>query len=274
MIMKAEDAGRDKMTRRTAVDGHVHIHPHADLAALLEAAVGNLSRLAGEGAGPCLLLTETARADVFAEMRAGRRVPPGWTIETPAADPAAIVACRGSHRLLLVAGRQIVTSEKLEVLALATCDRFADGASLDETLEALHAAGIPAVLPWGLGKWIGKRGGIVADRIARAKPGVILGDNKGRPIGWPAPRIFNADRGGIVLPGSDPLPIPGSETVVGSYGFLLEGGLDGDRPAADLSARLHGLTAQPPVFGTRLGPVAALRAQLALRRAKRAGVVA
>ena len=259
------------MQEITAVDGHVHIHPCADPAALLDAAVQNVSRLAGESAHICLLLTETARADAFAEMRAGRLDVPGWTLDRPPADPAAITAWRGGRRLHLVAGRQIVTSERLEVLAFATCDRFADGASLDETLSALRAAGVPSVLPWGLGKWFGRRGDLVAGQIARGESGIMLGDNKGRPIGWPTPGVFRGEDPPIVLPGTDPLPIAGSEAVVGSYGFLLEGALNPDHPAADIAMRLRGLRGQPPVFGSRSGLLAALRAQLALRRAKRAG---
>lgn len=262
------------MKRVTAIDGHVHIHPRADLGTLLDAAACNIARLAGEGADPCLLLTETARADAFAEMRAGHRDVPGWTIEGPPGDPAAIVAHSGTSRLQIISGRQIVTSERLEVLALATCDRFPDGQSLSATLAALQEAGVPAVLPWGLGKWLGHRGRLVANRIHRGDPGLMLGDNKGRPKPWPAPKLFREGRGYIVLPGTDPLPIPGSEATVGSFGFLLDGALDNDRPAADLVARLHGLRTQPPVFGTRMTVIAALRAQLALRRAKQAGNVA
>lgn len=259
------------MKRVTAIDGHVHIHPRADPGTLLDAAARNIARLAGEGADPCLLLTETARTNAFAEMRAGHREVPGWTIERLPADPAAIVARRGTSRLQIISGRQIVTSERLEVLALATCDRFSDGQSLEDTLAAVQEAGVPAVLPWGLGKWLGHRGRLVADRIHRGGPGLMLGDNKGRPKPWPAPKLFREGRGYIVLPGTDPLPIPGSEVTVGSFGFLLEGALDRDHPAADLVARLHGLRHQPPVFGTRMTVIAALRAQLALRRAKQVG---
>ena len=262
------------MKRVTAIDGHVHIHPRADLGTLLDAAAGNIARLAGEGADPCLLLTETSRADAFAEMRAGHRQIPGWTIDRPPADPAAIAVRRATSRVQIISGRQIVTSERLEVLALATCDRFSDGQPLDATLAAIQKAGGPAVLPWGLGKWLGRRGRLVADRIHRGEPWLMLGDNKGRPKPWPPPKLFRGARGHIVLPGTDPLPIPGSEVTVGSFGFLLDGTLDHDRPAADLVARLHGLHHQPPVFGTRMTGIAALRAQLALRRAKQAGEMA
>ena len=259
------------MTATTAVDGHVHIHPDADVGALLAAVVRNVARLAGEGAAPCVLLTEIAGVDAFAEMRDGRRDVPGWTFDWNSRDPAALLAWRGADRLHIVAGRQLVTSERLEVLALATCDRFPDGQPLEETIAALRAARVPAVLPWGLGKWFGRRGRLVADRMAREEPGLMLGDNKGRPRGWPTPGIFRGERRRIVLPGSDPLPIPGSEATAGSFGFLLEGELAPDRPAADLARRLCQLETQPPIFGTRLGPVAAARAQLALRRARRAG---
>jgi hypothetical protein len=97
-----------------------------------------------------------------------------------------------------------------------------------------------------------------------AHPGILLGDNAGRPLGWPAPAVF--DRA-PVLPGTDPLPYPGAEAGVGRYGFLLEGAIDLDRPGAAIRAQLAGLTASPRHIGRRVGPVGFIAGQTRIRLA-------
>ena len=131
-------------------------------------------------------------------------------------------------------------------------------------------AGVAVVLPWGVAKWWGPRGRRVADRIARADPGLMLGDNQGRPMGWPDPPIFTGKASTVVLPGTDPLPIPGSAAHVGSYGFLMDGELAQEAPSIDLSSRIRSLPFSPKSFGKRHSPWTVTSEQIAMRRAKRA----
>ena len=252
-----------------AIDGHVHLYPEADLGRLFTAARDNLTRACPRATAIGLLLTETARDDAFAALASGSGVPPGWSVRSFPEDSAALEVDDGAGRpLLLVAGRQIVTAEGLEVLAPATALRFADGRPVAEVLAELHAAGAPAILPWGLGKWLGARGGRVTELFAVGGAGLLAGDNAGRPPFWPRPAVF--DRAPM-LPGTDPLPVPGAETDVGRYGFVLEGGLDPQRPAADLAARLFALASQPAVIGRRQGLGQVIARQRALRRRKGRG---
>ncbi|MEM7641566.1 MAG: hypothetical protein AAF366_03465 [Pseudomonadota bacterium] len=251
------------MAAQTAVDGHVHIYPGMNVAALLGAAANHLGRLA-TGADPCLLLTETARDDGFDQLASGGVGVEGWEVVEYPEDPAALSMRDADGRLVtLVAGRQIVTAERLEVLALATHARFDDGRPVDDVLADLTEAGVPAVLPWGLGKWVGERGRILRRVLDRWQGKVLLGDNAGRPLGWPRPSVF--DRG-PVLPGTDPLPLGGRESDVGRYGFVLPGAMSTTRPAADLADRLRALRAQPRIVGQRLGPMRVVADQVALRR--------
>ncbi|MEY8800942.1 hypothetical protein AB9K35_11565 [Leisingera sp. XS_AS12] len=195
-------------------------------------------------------------------------MPVGWRLQRLPDDPAAAVLHRerDGAALTVIAGRQVITAERIEVLALATVRRFRDGCPAGELLAELWEAGIPAVLPWGVGKWLGRRGRLVAELLhVQAGPGLFLGDNAGRPRVWPTPALF---RQRPVLPGSDPLPVPGAEVGAGGYGFALEGRLDQGRPATDLRARLMALTGNPRVTGGRRGLVAVLAEQFALRRMK------
>lgn len=257
------------------VDGHVHWYD-AFGPVLLDRAAGNLGAVARElavsPAAGVLLFTESSREHAFADLRAGRLAPPGWTI-APTAEDRALLATRPDHPpFILIAGRQSVAAEGLEVLALGTTDPLADGLPLAASVAAVRAAGGLPVLPWGFGKWSGTRGRTLARFLeSEAAPPLFLGDTVNRAAGLPAPAPFGraARRGVFVLPGSDPLPLPGGAETVGSYGFVLEGRLAGDRPASDLLALLAGLGRQPPTFGRLAGPGRAVARQVAMQWRKR-----
>jgi SAM-dependent methyltransferase len=261
------------------VDAHVHIHEPAALERLLDAAAANFSDAReqlpadGEVLG-CLMLTESAGVDCFAALADGRLGAGAWQI-TPTAEPVAVVAVRpGTLPVLLIAGRQIVSAERIEVLALGTRRQIQDGQPLAATIDAARADGALAVLPWGFGKWWGTRGRMVDAYLKTATADTIfLGDNGARPIGAPAPAQFAraAARSMLVLPGSDPLPLAGEIERIGRYGCILRLRLDHARPMRALKAHLEGLERQPAAFGRRQSPGHFLAAQLALRRRKPPG---
>jgi hypothetical protein len=241
----------------------VHVHPAFDEERFLSAACENLSRH-GEGV-PVLLLAEMAGANVFARWRSGNAP---WEV-TLTDEPHSLFLRKHStlnlqpSTLLVVAGRQIITAERIEVLALLTARQFPDGKPLEQTVQEVEEASAIPVLPWGVGKWLGRRGREVAALTARRR--VFLGDNAGRPLGWPAPGLFSEQR---VLPGTDPLRLRSQERVVGTYGFVLSCMLDRARPARSIREALQRLKAGPSVVGRRTGPVGFLRQQLGLRLVK------
>ncbi len=236
---------------RLLVDGHVHVHAGYDRSRFLSAAADNLSRF-GDGL-PTLLLAEMGDDNVFEGWRGGDAP---WPLTRTDEGESLFLG----SRMLVVAGRQIVTAERIEVLALLTAEHFPDGRPLSEILEAIKAAGAIAVLPWGVGKWLGRRGREVAAAAARHE--VFMGDNAGRPVGWPAPKPF---RERPVLPGTDPLRLPGQEGVVGTFGFAMLCDLDARRPAATIRAALRNLEGSPDSFGRRTGPIGFVRQQIGLR---------
>jgi hypothetical protein len=218
-------------------------------------------------------MTETARDDAFAAFaaRAGGAARDGWSFRATA-EAESLLACRDGGAVLgLVAGRQIVTAEGLEVQALGTMVTFPDGEGLDATLDRVRAAGAVAVLPWGFGKWSGRRGALVEARIREGGAGdLFLGDNGGRLAAGPRPRLLDLaeSRGLVVLPGSDPLPIPGQERRVASFGFVLDGPVDADRPAESLKAGLRGLAASPRAYGRATGLAPFVRNQIFMQLRK------
>ena len=241
------------------IDAHVHCHACFEPARFLEAAWANLRRMRAALPGPvgdalgCLLLADIGEERSFlrlpADVGVRRR---GWTLEQTE-DGVSLLACRdGVPRLLLVAGRQITTTDGLEVLALGSAAEFRGQRSLEATLDAVSAAGAIPVVPWGVGKWWGRRGELVLRLLDRAAPGWLwLGDNGNRPRGWPTPRPFAraAERGIGILPGSDPLALAHEFERVGSYGCILDGEIERSRPGERLLVLLRAADAQTRSFG-------------------------
>ena len=261
----------------TLVDGHVHLHDCFEAPDFFDAAAANLAAAArrlglpGEPAG-CLLLVESQGVDRFARLADGTVATGAWRV-SPTEEPVSLLAHRpGALPIVLVAGRQIVSRERLEVLAVGTRATFADRRPLDEALAGVMAADAVAVVPWGVGKWQGARGRLIAELLERdrGRP-LFVGDNGGRLGLAPRPKLFaRAQRRCVpVLAGSDPLPSPGQITKVGGYGFVAEVNLDAKAPFATLKGYLEGLEASPRTFGRLESLAGFVRSQVAMQVQKR-----
>lgn len=248
----------------------MHLYPCFDRVALLRAA---LARAGALGGPLCLLLCESSGHQAFRELCEGRAAggalavrPTSEAISLQVSEPGA------AGSLYLVAGRQFVSSEGVEVLALglepdsplaATADRERPASWLLE--RALETAAL-AVLPWGLLKWTGARGRLVnqlaRERCFGAHPSFLLGDVAQRCWPWPEPRLLREHR---VLAGSDPLPVPGAERRVARYGTRVQGSLLPHAPARSLFDALRSST-RLERFGRAETPLETLREQIMYRR--------
>jgi len=262
------------------VDAHVHLHPQHPLSEVLGGAVRHLRLAAspasgGEGAAGGLLLAEVGGVDVFEDLRSGRRNlerEGGWSVEPTAEAISLVLRGAGGERLVLVRGRQIVTAESLEVLALFAAVTPPDGLPLREAVDLVRESGALAVIPWGFGKWWGARGRLVRELIRAREPGALfLGDNGCRPrIGARPPLFEHARRRGVrILPGSDPLPLPGHERRAGSYGFIVERTIDLQSPAQPLQASIREPRAALRRYGRRRSLTGFVRDQIAMQSLKR-----
>lgn len=261
--------------RGTPVDAHVHVYGCFDPGRFLDAAAASFRRHVpgreAEGTAGVLLLTEAAGVDFFATLRSGAGAVGlgGWRVR-PTGDPAAVEVARDGERLIVCAGRQIATRERLEVLALLTDASFDDGGELRETMARVRDAGGVPVIPWGFGKWLGRRAEILAGAMeawrARGER-VLLGDNGNRLRrgGGPAPFEEVRREGGLVVPGSDPLPFRSHERRGGTYGFIGPVDLDPDRPASSLRDYLRSADGPLEVFGRRVGPARFVTDQVVLQ---------
>jgi hypothetical protein len=261
----------------TLVDGHVHLHDCFETPDFLDAAAANLAAearglgLPGQPTG-CLLLVESRGFDRFAQLADGTAATGAWRV-SPTEEPVSLLAHRpGALSIVLVAGRQIVSRERLEVLAVGTRATFADGLPLDEALARVIAADAVAVVPWGVGKWQGARGRLIADLLERERDRpLFVGDNGGRLGLAPPPKLFaRAQRRRVpVLAGSDPLPSRGQIAKVGGYGFVAEVDLDAKTPFATLRGYLESLEISPRTFGRLESLPGFIRSQVAMQVQKR-----
>lgn len=264
--------------RPALIDAHVHFYPTFDETRFLEDALANVraqivaSGLPDDTIG-WLLFSETSRDHAFEAFasRRGDASVGGWSFWHTAEAHSLLVRHEGREVLGLVAGRQIITREGLEVLALGTVSTISDGGTLDETLERVRGAEALPVLPWGFGKWTSRRGALVERYIRTAGAGeLFVGDNGGRLSSLRRPRLLRLaeERDLMILPGSDPLPIPGQEQRVASFGFVIEEGLPLDRPAEVLKARLRSQRRSPPAYGKVTRPAHFVRNQIFMQLRK------
>jgi len=242
-----------------AIDAHVHLHDEAGALPLLRTAAANLARSCPQATQAVVMLAERQGFHVFERLRP-RLVPTG--------EPEAMWLDE-DRGLLLLAGRQLVSAEGLEILGLATRLELPDGLPARDILAAYREADAILVLPWGVGKWLGRRGRLV-DSLLERHPDLLLGDNGGRPRLWRVPRFG----GRPLLSGSDPLPIAGSERAVGRFGSIVEGRLPPDMPAAALKALLRDSRTAIRPFGAPASLPRFLRDQSRLRLARRSPLAA
>ncbi len=262
------------------VDGHVHIHYCFNIEILLDAALSNFQRLNYDNATFFLILTESKSQNYFrrllqfAQGKGNRKLElslSNWQINLTAESASLYAQKSDKQKLCLIAGRQIVTQEGLEVLALITEETFADGFPIEQTIHnVLKSGGIPAI-PWGLGKWMGNRGRRLMELLEFPIPGMCLADNSARPLFWSEPIFFKrAKQQGIpILNGSDPFPFKSEVKRPGKAGFSIYGVLDPEKPAASLRKLLLQPNSSPQLYGDLETPLNCLRNQVAIQYLKR-----
>ncbi len=225
-------------------DTHVHLYEAYDLDTAFTSAFANLRNMEKEcGRAPAtlaayaLFLTERHDSHAFERLRSPGRAPSRHSVEATSDDNVVIVRDAGGSALYLVAGRQIATRERLEVLALGVTTTVADGGDILDTIAQVRSAGGVPVLAWAPGKWTGRRGRVVQSVLDGCSPGqLLIGDTSMRPRGFGTPRLLQHGEqlGYTVVAGSDPLPFEGQESVIGRYGIAVESEIDLRRPGSAL----------------------------------------
>lgn len=259
------------------IDAHVHVYDCFDVDKLFDSALQNFNHAAnvmgyGDDFIAVMLLSETSQDNWFAQATVANKNS-RWTIEETQEKTVLKVNLRtdlaGEKNLYVIAGRQIITDEGLELLALLTDSSFEDGLSMRDALTAVREQDAIPVLPWAVGKWLGKRGKILSALLeTEIGSDLRLGDNSGRPIFWKNPAHFKQARkiAMPILPGTDPLPFADEVMRVGNFGFSVTGKVDQTRLAYNLKCLLRNTETVIQAYGSLEKPWRFITNQIHLRR--------
>jgi len=260
---------------RLFVDAHVHFYDCFDPCAFFNSAYDNLSPPAEidyEATTKVLLLTETSRENGFLRLLEASKNPAqaictadeSWYCHATAEPESVCLKTRSGKMLYAIAGRQIVASEGLEVHALATDESFEDGKPLLDLIDEIRSSGGVAAMPWGTGKWLGRRGGVMKSMCSQfMQDGVLLSDSGIRPWVWPKSGLFST--GLRIIAGTDPLPLPAEARRTGSFGFSIVAQWDQNRPAYSMRTLLKNQELVMTGFGRSQGVWQFLSRQIAIR---------
>jgi hypothetical protein len=218
---------------RIIADTHVHLYPCHEPGAALAGLATRLARL-DPGAQRVGFLTERRECHLFADLAAGRvPLPCAWRSPQP---NSMVLSCDANGSLFLFAGRQWVTAERIEILALTTDTPLPEHRPARDMVAAILAEGAIPVVSWAPGKWFFARGRTVRELIDTFGARLLLGDTTLRPGIWPEPRLMSEGRaaGLGILAGSDALPTAGEDRLLGTYASRLEGDFDPAQPVTSI----------------------------------------
>ncbi|MFB0566637.1 MAG: hypothetical protein ACETWK_13300 [Candidatus Aminicenantaceae bacterium] len=271
------------------VDGHVHIYPFYNLQHALQNGINNL-RLASKKSSAFYLkrkennsgfvfsiwlLAERADCNFFEDTvkSAGKIGNHAFKLFFDDKKETIIVEKAGKSVLYILPGRQIVTKEGLEILALASKLFLKDreNSSDDVIKNVIDSDGIAAI-NWAPGKWFFSRGKVVKRLLEEQSPeNLLICDTSLRTSLWPTPRLMaQARRQGFkVIAGSDPLPFCGEEKYLGSYGFYVNGEFNLQRPADSIRSLLRKPGIITSLIGKRNGIATFCRRQYKILAAQR-----
>ncbi len=235
------------------IDAHVHIHPKFSIEDFFSSAWNNFAR-ATDAIGVLgntdyiLALTEGQGCDVFGSLKE-KAFSSSEKEETVSGDSSwipylteeseSLILRKADKKLIIFAGRQLVSTEKIELLSLFSSLVIEDRSlTLAELVQRVSQNNALPVVPWGVGKWIGQRGKIVEELFSKQLDyPLFLGDNGNRPPFWLMPQLLRKApiRNSAVLSGSDPLPLASHENRAGSFGsFIAAAELSLDTPIDSL----------------------------------------
>jgi len=200
-------------------DTHIHLYPCYDLKHALGILRANLSSLEPESIH-LAFLAERYDCHYFQEIKDKRVEISTSPVQIEDFGEALLLQEEGYNDLFLFAGRQIITRERLEVLSLTMDAEIPDGLPVQEVIDRINRIGGVAVLSWAPGKWFSGRGKIVAGLLTEYSANeLLLGDTTLRPWCWFEPWLMKkgGKSGFSILAGSDPLPFPGEEKMMGRY---------------------------------------------------------
>lgn len=257
------------LPEKTLIDSHCHVHHPEHFCGLIE------RLFECEGSHDfALCIVEMGRSRWFEAIRSGEaltalssRIRNQLVLEEIDQSTLQLNWHAGGleHHITLFNARQVNSLEKLEVIVVGNTEGVGEGLPVAHYLQEFGASEL-VILPWGVGKWLGKRGRIVSRLMHTHEERFVLGDNGGRPSWWRVPQFHKANVIGMpILAGSDPLRVGQYSERAFGYGDVFPGQFTS---CYEWIAQVKGLTASPDTFGQRVSTSTFIREQLGLRLRK------
>jgi len=228
-----------------ACDTHTHCYKFSELGQQLSFAETNFAKYVPNADAKVLFFTDGYVDRTWLklnELIGGDSAQQGDWLFTLSKETELIEAVRGYDGavIYIAPARQLNTAGKLEMILLGCAEEIGDKWPANQLIRIYGDKYVP-LMPWGVGKWLGKRGRVLIDLINHSSKPFLLGDNGGRPFFWPVPHFrfmgaIKARKVGVdqvknnphkwvknclpILNGSDPLPVSGEICRTASYGIV------------------------------------------------------
>ena len=214
---------------RTLIDTHCHYYSCFPIGEYWDSAWNNFSRAgmksAQELGEPIICLMDVSGTDWFGKIQQQSlsSLTSHWQVH--GTDESSHFRVTNEGRTMhVIASRQVNSAEGLEVLVIGLRDDPPARLPMAEYITRYHQDYL-IILPWALGKWLGKRGACI-DQLLETTDSkrFVLGDNGGRPSIWSNIPAFSKAKSKKlpILAGSDPLPLKNQLNRVAAYGIVID----------------------------------------------------
>lgn len=223
------------MSELTLVDTHAHYYNFCDFETYFNYAYLNMktaaTRMEAVSYNFVICLLETENSQWFEKLLliATSSAKLGeWSIKSVDNNQALALTRNENESLIIVPGRQVITAENLEVIIVGLVKNIPYRKQVNYYVDEFSQSYL-VIIPWGVGKWLGKRGKRVSQLLSENRNPYALGDNSGRTRLWSNIRQFKQAKkiGKGILAGSDPLPVTGQFKKVATYGSAITGSIQG-----------------------------------------------
>ncbi len=208
----------------TILDTHLHLYPVYDLSRAFNQLLDRSAHL-GDQVSRAACLAERHDCQYFKQLLEGEIKLSGFNVEQVVENEIRLTRDSDQLSLNLLPGRQVITRENIEILALSCPEMIADGQPALDVIFQLNQLNRIPVIAWSPGKWFGERGKLVKRLITELdRQDFLIGDTTLRPYGWGIPGLMKQAQqlGFAVIAGSDPLPFSGEENWLGAYYTVIE----------------------------------------------------
>jgi len=245
----------------TYIDTHCHYHSLLSFSDFFKAIVRNSRTVVqGRDVRLAICLTDMPGTNWFTELE----LSPATTLfSVSKIDDFTLSVRIGDDTVAVYCANQVNSQEKIEVIVVGFRGTIPEGLALNEYVE-IYGKDYLLIFPWGVGKWLGRRGELMTTQMDTAINPFVLGDNGGRPYWWSRiPQFSIANKKGIpVLAGSDPLPVSSFQRRVASFGNVYD---EEFGCCSEWIKYAKGLRQSPSVFGAPSGTLSFLAEQFGLR---------